>query len=67
MSDMAAFVKWCRREQKELQAQLQPLEAGTAHIGKRPSGGIWVDITKEEVMRLKKGIAQFDTLIAQYS
>lgn len=62
---MEDFAKWCRNERVRLRAQLEPLEAGRFHVGRRPPGGHWEDVTPREIERLKKSIAELDTFIAQ--
>lgn len=67
MAKNDAFVKHLKQEQQKLRDQLSPLESGSMQIRRRPFGGRWEDMTKTEIGRLKKSIAEYDVLIAQYS
>lgn len=65
MSTMDDFIKWCRDEREALRQQLEPLESGRMHIGRRRAGGPWEDMTPGEIERLKRNIAELDELIAR--
>ena len=56
------FADWCRVEQARLLEQIRWLETGSRHIGARTGGGPWVDITENELMRLKLNLDRLEKL-----
>jgi len=56
-----AFAGWCRDEQAKLAEQIRWLEDGDMRLGMRSGDGPWVDITDDELERLK---LNFDNLAA---
>ena len=65
-SAIQSFVQWCKNEQQKLRAELTPLEDGTMHVGRRPPGGQWQDITSQEIETLKRSIANLEAVIKQH-
>ena len=61
------FVTFCEKERRRVFAQLEPLEEGIVHTGKRElsTGGAWIDTTNEEIQRLRKEVANLDAMIAK--
>ena len=64
---MDGFIRWCEGKLAKSRSQLGSLESGKLHIGARPFGGQWKDITSEEINRMKTNIAELEALIDQYS
>jgi hypothetical protein len=64
---MEGFVRWCEGKLVKSRDQLEPLESGRMHIGTRPFGGQWEDITLREIRRVRANIAELEALIVQYS
>jgi hypothetical protein len=48
-----AFAAWCKDEQVKLVEQIQWLEDGEMRLGMRSGDGPWVDITDDELDRLR--------------
>jgi hypothetical protein len=61
----ALFSDWCRAEQSRLLEQIRWLETGSRHLGARTGGGPWVDITENELMRLKLNFDRIERLLAE--
>jgi hypothetical protein len=61
-SFVTLFADWCGREQARLLEQIRWLETGSRHMGARTGGGPWVDITENELMRLKLSFDQLEKL-----
>jgi len=60
------FDDWSRTEQARLLEQIRWLESGSRHIAVRTGKGQWVDVTENELMRLKLTFTRLDALrIAQ--
>ena len=59
------FSDWCRAEQSRLLEQIRWLETGSRHIGARTGGGPWVDITENELTRLKLNYERIERLLAE--
>lgn len=59
-----SLIRSYREDIARLQLQLEPLEAGTMHIGERSAGGPWVDITAKQIRLLKDGIQQYEISIS---
>jgi hypothetical protein len=59
------FVGWLKNERGQLRGQLDALQSGSMRINKR-SGSAWVDMTKDEIERLKRSLADIDSLIARH-
>ncbi len=56
---------WCRAEQSRLLEQIRWLETGSRHIGARTGGGPWVDVTENELTRLKLNYERIERLFAE--
>ena len=59
------FADWCRAELARLLEQIRWLETGSRHIGARTGGGPWVDITENELTRLKQNFERIEKLLAE--
>jgi len=61
------LIAYCERERRRIFAQLEPLEDGTVHTGKRgpATGDAWIDTTNDEIQRLRKEVANIDAVIAE--
>jgi CTP-dependent riboflavin kinase len=59
------FSDWCKAEQSRLLEQIRWLETGSRHIGTRTGGGPWVDITENELTRLKLNYERIERLLAE--
>jgi hypothetical protein len=62
-----SFVSFCENQRRRIFAQLEPLEEGTIHTGRRgpDTGGKWIDTTNEDIQRLRKDVANIDTALTQ--
>ena len=60
------FVGWLENERGQLQGQLKALQSGSMRITKRHSGTTWVDTTQDEIERLKRNLADLNSLIARH-
>ena len=59
-----AFAAYCEIQRRRVFAQLEPLEDGTVHTGKRTAAGAWIDTTNDEIQRLRKDVADIDSALA---
>ena len=59
------FADWCRAEQARLLEQIRWLETGSRHIGARTGGGPWIDVTENELARLKLSFDRIEWMLVQ--
>jgi len=60
------YVQCIERQKADFWNQLEILMAGRMHIGERKFGRpIWTDTTHREISRLKKMIAEYETILAR--
>lgn len=60
------FVGWLKNERGQLEGQLTAFQSGSMRIKKRQSGSTWVDMTQDEIERLKRSLAELDSLILRH-
>ena len=64
ISFSALFVDWCKSEQSRLLEQIRWLETGSRHVGARTGTGTWVDVTENELTRLKLNIDRLEQILS---
>jgi hypothetical protein len=57
------FLQWCARELIKLRTQLRQYESGNMTLQQRSAGAAWVDRTDQEIVRLKKNIADLEAVV----
>jgi hypothetical protein len=56
-------VRGLRADQQRLREELRGYEAGTMHVGVRPFGGNWTDITERRIAAIKGEIDSLESTI----
>lgn len=59
------FIRWVEDQLAELRSQLEVLESGRTTLGKRSNGG-WVDITSDEIARLRRHITDLERVLDRH-
>jgi hypothetical protein len=57
------FIQWAEQEMRRLRSQLDALESGSIALGSRFKGEEWIDITREEMARLRRNIADLQAVL----
>ncbi len=65
MDSLVNLTEWCRQERQRMSKQLAALESGRCRIGEDRGHG-WIDLSKENIARIKLHIAELDEILAQY-
>jgi hypothetical protein len=57
------LIQWADQEMRRLRSQLDALESGRIALGSRFKGEEWIDITREEMARLRRNIADLQAVL----
>ncbi|HWI28282.1 MAG TPA: hypothetical protein VN668_15010 [Stellaceae bacterium] len=59
------FIRWIEQEQARLQTELKEMESGCRSVS-RVSGGVVIDITRDEAARVRKHLADLQHVLKKH-